>query len=71
MRNKMTRRNIKIKIVQIAIMVCLIILVIFSYLLTIDFLEYKESNDSRIELIEEVVIEESSEEKLEIPAHPS
>lgn len=66
MRNKMTRRNIKIKIVQIAIMVCLIILVISSYLLTIDFLEYKESNDSSIELIEEVVIEESSEEKLEI-----
>ncbi len=55
---------IKVKITRIAIIVFMIILVISLYFFIRDFLEYKESNDTIIELSENVIIEESDEEKL-------
>ncbi len=57
---------IKVKITRIAIIVFMIILVISLYLFIRDFLEYKESNDTIIELSEDVIIEESDEEKINI-----
>lgn len=57
---------IKQKVTQIAVVVFIIILIISSYFLIKDFLECKESNDSSKQLIEEVMIEESSKEKTEI-----
>ena len=51
---------IKTKIAQIAISVFMIILVISSYFLIRDFLEHKKSNDSSIELIENVITEFSN-----------
>ena len=55
---------IKVKITRIVIIVFMIILVISLYLFIRDFLEYKESNDTIIELSESVIIEESDKEKL-------
>ena len=55
---------IKVKITRIAIIVFMIILVISLYLFIRDFLEYKEINDTISELSENVIIEESNEEKL-------
>ena len=57
---------IKTKIAQIAISVFMIILVISSYFLIRDFLEHKKSNDSSIELIENVITEEKTEKDIEI-----
>lgn len=54
--------DIKEKIVQIAIIVFMIILVISSYLLIKDFLEYRESNNSSIELVQDVITEEKNNE---------
>lgn len=54
-------------IIQITVMIFMIILVISSYILIKEFLEYKESNDSNKELIENVItIEEKTEEKASI-----
>ena len=57
---------IKTKIAQIAISVFMIILVISSYFLIRDFWEHKKSNDSSIELIENVITEEKTEKDIEI-----
>ena len=54
---------IKTKIAQIAISVFMIILVISSYFLIRDFWEHKKSNDSSIELIENVITEEKTEKE--------
>lgn len=57
---------IKVKITQIAIIVFMIILVISLYFFIRDFVEYKESNDTIIELSENVIIEKNDEEEMVI-----
>lgn len=53
----------KVKMLKFAIMVFIIILSVVSYILIKDFLEYKESSDSSIELLETVITEEKDNEK--------
>ena len=54
---------IKRKIAISAIIIFIIVIIISSYFLIKDFLEYKKSNDSNEELIEEIIIKEQSQEK--------
>lgn len=53
----------KAKMLKVAIIVFIIILLVVSYILIKDFLEYKESSDSSIELLETVMTEEKDDEK--------
>lgn len=53
----------KVKILKLSIIVFIIILSVVSYVLIKDFLEYKESSDSSIELLETVMTEEKDDEK--------
>ncbi len=53
----------KAKMLKLAIIVFIIILLVVSYILIKDFLEYKESSDSSIELLETVMTEEKDDEK--------
>lgn len=53
----------KVKMLKFAIIVFIIILSVVSYILIKDFLEYKESSDSSIELLETVMTEEKDDEK--------
>ena len=54
------------KIVQKVIILFLIIFVISLYILINEFVEYKVSNDSNIELIENVITNKGNEEKMDI-----
>lgn len=56
----------KAKMLKLTIIVFIIILLVVSYILIKDFFEYKESNDSSMELIEIVMTEEKEEEKTNI-----
>lgn len=47
--------HIKLKIIKLSVVLCIIILVLSSYLLIRNFIEYKESNASNEELIEKVI----------------
>lgn len=51
---------------KIAIFVSIIIIIISSYLLIRDLLEYKESNDASMELIENVIVKEDNNNKIKI-----
>lgn len=53
----------KAKMLKLAIIVFFIILLVVSYILIKEFLEYKESKDSSMELIETVMTEEKGDEK--------
>lgn len=53
----------KAKMLKLSIIVFIIILLVVSYILIKDFLEYKESSDSSIELLETVMTEEKDDEK--------
>lgn len=53
----------KVKMLKFAIIVFIIILSVVSYILIKDFLEYKKSSDSSIELLETVMTEEKDDEK--------
>ena len=53
----------KAKMLKLATIVFIIILSVVSYILIKDFLEYKESEDSSMELIETVMTEEKGDEK--------
>lgn len=54
------------KFTKIAIILFSIILIISSYILIKNFLEYKDSNDSNKELIDEVITKEENKEKIKI-----
>ena len=56
----------KTKIALIVIIIFTAILTISSYILLKDFLEYNESEKVNMELIENVITEESKEEKITI-----
>lgn len=56
----------KAKMLKLAIIVFIIILLVVSHILIKDFFEYKESNDSSMELIENVMTEEKEKEKTNI-----
>lgn len=54
------------RIARVVIMIFTAILVISSYFLIKDFMEYKENDKANMELIESVITEESEEEKMTI-----
>lgn len=54
-------RDMKVKMLKFAIIVFIIILSVVSYILIKDFLEYKKSSDSSIELLETVMTEEKDD----------
>ena len=58
--------KIKTKITLIVIIIFTIILIISSYFLIDDFIEYKESDNSNMKLIEDVIMQEKEDNKITI-----
>ena len=54
-------KNIKCKIIKISIVIFTILLAVSSYILMRDFLEYKESKDTNIQIIKDVIIEKNND----------